>query len=213
MWHPWMSQSSWYWWQYWQERQFCPYTLLIESDLHQVWSHHAKVMLLLVNKYHYKIYMFCKIKISKYFVTFVYDNNVTMISNIGEIFGRNLLLCKMLFSDKLKLNSVAGSSYPCLVQKLALPRTDISAALLWSQVTMEDGRKELGGIDRKRNKSFQISTRAAFTFPSNIPFSNFGEQWNQHLLTVETNNSGNSALQWLVFFFPARKSFRQMCFY
>ena len=79
--------------------------------------------------------MFCKIKISKYFVTFVYDNNVTMISNIGEIFGRNLLLCKMLlFSDKLKLNSVAGSSYPCLVQKLALPRTDISAAFCISEV-------------------------------------------------------------------------------
>ena len=36
-------------------------------------------------------------------------------------------------------------------------------------------------------KIIPVSHSHNLYFPSNIPFSNFGEQWNQHLLTVETN--------------------------
>ena len=43
----------------------------------------SKIWILLGNKYHYKRDMFCKIKISTYFVAFINDNNVTMIFNIG----------------------------------------------------------------------------------------------------------------------------------
>ena len=46
--------------------------------------------------------MFCKIKMSRYLVTFMNDNNVTMIFNIIDwILAPNQLLCWMLFSDKL----------------------------------------------------------------------------------------------------------------
>ena len=42
--------------------------------------------------------MFCKKKISRYFVTFINDNKVTKIFNMDGICE---LLCKVLFSDKL----------------------------------------------------------------------------------------------------------------
>ena len=49
--------------------------------------------------------MFCKIKINRYFATFMNDNNVIMIFNIGWIPALNQLLCKILFSDKLMISS------------------------------------------------------------------------------------------------------------
>ena len=49
--------------------------------------------------------MFCKIMISRYFATFMNDNNATMIFNIGWIPALNQLLCKILFSDKLMISS------------------------------------------------------------------------------------------------------------
>ena len=59
-------------------------------------------------------------------------------------------------------------------------------------------------------KIIPVSHSHNLYFPSNIPFSNFEKQWNRHLLTVKTNNSGNSAC---FSFLPARKSLRQKCFY
>ena len=42
--------------------------------------------------------IFCKIKTSSYFVTFINDSDSTMVFNISWILAPNQLLCQMLFS-------------------------------------------------------------------------------------------------------------------
>ena len=44
--------------------------------------------------------MFCKMQIGRYFVTFIIDNNVTVIFNMGSMFAPNQSLCEMQFSEK-----------------------------------------------------------------------------------------------------------------
>ena len=49
--------------------------MALESTPKDIW-------IILGTKYYYKRDMFCKIKISRYFVTSIDDNNITMIFNM-----------------------------------------------------------------------------------------------------------------------------------
>ena len=61
----------------------CPYTLFIAVVLALLKKKRTKLRILLVNRYHYKREMFCRIMLSGYLVIFIDDiNNITMIYQI-----------------------------------------------------------------------------------------------------------------------------------